>query len=165
MDRRSWVRPTSTRSAQSLTAGKSQRREQPAALLTAGGRIAAATCRITSDHAGYMIFPIWDDFKVAPSPRGIRVPTWNVIPSAYPSSYPKRHLDRFVCFCRVRGCEQETHTEHATSVAIGGVYPMRHNNTVATIAFAISPSPCARDEHGSGKPVGWIGSRRVESNC
>jgi len=57
----------------------------------------------------------------------------HLIHHTHPSPLPKRHLDRFVRFCRVHDRDRQTDrpTDHATSVTMGCIYVrVRSTNNV-----------------------------------
>jgi len=87
--------------------------QQVAAVLTANGRSAAATCGITLVHAGYALYftLVHNGPEDAPQncPR-LLIHGFLVTPEPM----PKRHLDRFSLCSTAHGCNERTQTTQTT---------------------------------------------------
>jgi len=80
--------------------------EQVAAVLTAKGRIAAATCRVTlanAENSRWMAQKI-ATFARNAGPTNTRFKAW-----CHPSPHSKRNLDLFIRCCTANGCDQQSH--------------------------------------------------------
>ena len=90
------------------------------------------------------------------SHRGIRTPAQYMAPWAHPSPQPKRHLDRFSCFCRADDRDRPTdrQTDHATPrITTGRIYirntAMRSNKPGVTTG---SPPVIGVEDTEDSKP-------------
>jgi len=50
-------------------------------------------------------------FDGGEQPQNCPFPWEYTVPWSHPSPQPKRHLDRFIRFCRAHGCDQQTHRQ------------------------------------------------------
>ena len=79
-------------------------------LLTAKGRIAAATYRITLVHCRYSLqFTIGPGMQVPPPKKKLPVPQdWARTTLVHPSPHPNRHLDQFGRFRRAHDGQRQS---------------------------------------------------------
>ena len=78
--------------------------------LSPADKSAAPYSMYSAAFAAYISIPENNPHNL-PFPLGHPGATENMFPVAHPSPQPKRQLDRFIRFCRVHGCVQQTDTQ------------------------------------------------------